>query len=184
MHHRGKTSLHASAVQHKGEVYIFSGKSHSGKSTLSNYFHNRGAQLISDDICVFDKLDEELVLHKSFAYQKLSTKYLDYFKYSPNNETLIKDRDRVGITIDENISDFTIPKKCIFINWGDRNKIKKIGNPQIIENLMKFMYLSYDDFEYEKLFELMKKLEFYEMNMVKDFNNLDQIYSLIINNTS
>ena len=44
--------LHASAIEVDGQCVAFAGPSGVGKSTLAAYFHDRGYNVMSDDICV------------------------------------------------------------------------------------------------------------------------------------
>lgn len=49
---RGLLPLHASAIDVDGQCVAFAGPSGIGKSTLAAYFHDRGYNVMSDDICV------------------------------------------------------------------------------------------------------------------------------------
>lgn len=57
-HQRGLIPLHANAVVMDGRAIAFAGPSGAGKSTLAAVFHDRGRQLLSDDVCVV-KFDSE-----------------------------------------------------------------------------------------------------------------------------
>jgi len=52
LHQRGSLPLHANAIEIDGRAYAFMGPSGSGKSTLAAAFHERGCQVIADDVCV------------------------------------------------------------------------------------------------------------------------------------
>ena len=49
---RGLLPLHANAVELGGKAVAFSGESGAGKSTLAAWFHDRGANILCDDVCV------------------------------------------------------------------------------------------------------------------------------------
>lgn len=52
LHQRGVLPLHANAVAIDGVAVAFTGPSGSGKSTLAAWFHDRGYQILADDVCV------------------------------------------------------------------------------------------------------------------------------------
>ena len=52
IHQRGLLPLHANAIELGSEAFAFSGESGAGKSTLAAWFHDRGARIIADDVCV------------------------------------------------------------------------------------------------------------------------------------
>jgi len=52
LHQRGLLALHGNSVVIDGHAYVFVGPSGSGKSTLAAWFHDRGYQLIADDVSV------------------------------------------------------------------------------------------------------------------------------------
>ncbi len=51
LHQRGVWPLHGSAVAVQGGAVLFVGAKGSGKSTLAGAFHQRGFQVLSDDVC-------------------------------------------------------------------------------------------------------------------------------------
>ena len=51
LHQRGVWPLHGSAVTARRGAVIFVGATGSGKSTLAGEFHQRGFQVLSDDVC-------------------------------------------------------------------------------------------------------------------------------------
>lgn len=52
LHWRGLLPLHANAVEIDGRAFAFMGASGAGKSTLAAWFHDRGFQIVADDVCV------------------------------------------------------------------------------------------------------------------------------------
>ena len=52
IHQRGMLPLHANAIELGSGAVAFSGESGAGKSTLAAWFHDRGARIIADDVCV------------------------------------------------------------------------------------------------------------------------------------
>ena len=52
LHQRGLLPLHANAIEIGGQAVAFMGPSGEGKSTLAAWFHDKGHQVIADDVCV------------------------------------------------------------------------------------------------------------------------------------
>jgi hypothetical protein len=52
LHQRGLMPLHANAVVLEGRAFAFCGHSGAGKSTMAAWFHDRGAPILADDVCV------------------------------------------------------------------------------------------------------------------------------------
>jgi hypothetical protein len=52
LHQRGLMPLHANAVIIDGHAFAFCGHSGAGKSTMAAWFHDRGAPILADDVCV------------------------------------------------------------------------------------------------------------------------------------
>ena len=52
IHQRGLLPLHANAIELGSGAVAFAGESGAGKSTLAAWFHDRGARIIADDVCV------------------------------------------------------------------------------------------------------------------------------------
>lgn len=56
LHQRGLLPLHANAIAVEGKTVAYMGPSGEGKSTLAAWFHDRGYQVVADDVCaiIFD----------------------------------------------------------------------------------------------------------------------------------
>jgi hypothetical protein len=52
LHQRGLLPLHANAIEMEGRAVAFCGHSGAGKSTLAAWFHDRGHDVLADDVCV------------------------------------------------------------------------------------------------------------------------------------
>jgi hypothetical protein len=52
LHQRGLMPLHANAVVIEDRAFAFCGHSGAGKSTMAAWFHDRGAPILADDVCV------------------------------------------------------------------------------------------------------------------------------------
>ncbi len=170
---KGFLILHASVVNYKGKVILFCGPSHSGKSTLSNFLSNDGGSLISDDISVLRKSDCSFSVLPSYRLQKLSDEFIKEIETS--NLTYIKslhNRKRsvyLNSNFDETENNIDI---CFFISEGDCHKIESLSNKSLIEKLLKFSYLSLSPTDYSNVLEMAKSIEFYNLNILRGFNNL------------
>lgn len=62
LHQRGLLPLHANAIDLGGRAVAFSGHSGAGKSTIAAWFHDRGHNILADDVCVigFDEAGRAL----------------------------------------------------------------------------------------------------------------------------
>lgn len=58
MHQRNHLVIHGNAVRFDDHCVIFAGKSGNGKSTLAAAFHQRGRQLLADDLAVIDLMGQ------------------------------------------------------------------------------------------------------------------------------
>ena len=57
LHQRALLPLHANAVVVDGRALAFCGRSGAGKSTLAAWFHDRGFDVLADDVCVVTGAD-------------------------------------------------------------------------------------------------------------------------------
>jgi hypothetical protein len=65
--------LHASAIQKDNQLFLFSGKSGIGKSTLAINLFSKGYEILTDDKCVlgFDDLTQEFIFQPSVQVVRL-----------------------------------------------------------------------------------------------------------------
>jgi hypothetical protein len=52
LHQRGLLPLHSNAIEMNGSAFAFMGASGAGKSTMAAWFHDRGYNVLADDVCV------------------------------------------------------------------------------------------------------------------------------------
>lgn len=94
LHQRGYLVLHANAIRVSGGVVLFAGMSGVGKSTTAAVFHQRGFDVISDDVVAVDdegrviggfpqiKLWEDTLKHLDIPRDNLNKIRLQVNKYS------------------------------------------------------------------------------------------------------
>jgi hypothetical protein len=83
-HQNGFLPLHASSVEHRGEVTAFLGDSGAGKSTLAASLRRRGHLVISDDICLLQSDGEDARVVPLAPWLKLWTQSLDHLGETPD----------------------------------------------------------------------------------------------------
>lgn len=168
--------LHASAVEYENKVLLFCGQSHSGKSTISNFFTTKGAKLITDDISAIKFVEGNCFVETSFNYQKLTKNYISNLNTKPQRIINIesKDNERVGYKSDLSKKNTHKIDYCFFIDCFDY-KIQPANNNIIINNLLKFMYVSKREDDYIKLLDFAKSIEFYNLGYRKEFSFLEKI---------
>ena len=170
---RGFSIIHASSVEYKGKVILFCGQSHSGKSTISNLISNNGGSLISDDISVLKKNGKRYQILPSHQLQKLSSEFVEKIKpFNINNKKILTSRDRLIYTNNSfNDSEKNIDI-CFFINRGDNHAINMISNKELINNLLKFSYITEDKLDYLNILDIADNIQFFKLTLKEDIENL------------
>jgi hypothetical protein len=85
-HQNGLLPLHASAVEHAGEVTAFLGDSGAGKSTLAACLQRRGHTIVSDDICLLESTATDLRVIPVAGWLKLWNQSLQFLGESPDEQ--------------------------------------------------------------------------------------------------
>lgn len=71
LHQRGLLPLHANAVEIDGRAVAFMGHSGAGKSTLAAWFHDRGFNILADDVCVIRTEAGKVLAHAGIPRLRL-----------------------------------------------------------------------------------------------------------------
>ena len=178
MSQRGYLAIHGSSVCIKDSIYIFSGPSHAGKSTLAAFFFSKKHDLFSEDISIVDTKDN--MLFPSNRYIKLSPIVAEILNMPGKFEYQPKGRDRQGYLLPK--EDF-VPRKVkniYFLKWSDNNEIKKMPNKEALKNLLKYSFISEDSEDSVKVLNILSKSNFYELFIKKDLKNLENIYKMLV----
>lgn len=175
MYQRGFNVLHASAVSFAKKTVLFAGQSHSGKSTLSNYLSDNGADFITDDISIISERNGKYWIFPSYNLQKLTENYIEQVKPKTikNRGLSLNNRERLIYKNEKSIQSKLPVDICMFLMFDDVTKISDCTNKDLIQKLMKYMYLSSDKNDYEKLLSAAKKIKFYNLHIKRGFNNLN-----------
>jgi len=118
---RGLLPLHASVVERDGVAYAFCGPSGAGKSTLITALLQRGARLISDDLCRCDPEGEHPPLvWPSLPRLKLWRQTLTTFEMSPDGLTQdLATEDKFLLPVKGELSPSPLPLRAVYLlEWG------------------------------------------------------------------
>ena len=159
---RGFSIIHASSVEYKGKVILFCGQSHSGKSTISNLISNHGGSL------------RYIIKRKGNEVSSNVSKIIEYETKIglDNNKKILTSRDRLIYTNNSfNDSEKNIDI-CFFMNRGDNHAINMISNKELINNLLKFSYITEDKSDYLNILNIADNIQFFNLTLKEDIENL------------
>lgn len=171
------TVLHGSAIEFNGKLMLFVGASHSGKSTLANFFLSKGAELYSEDICVLRNNDHFIL--PSQPYIKLSIDSYKSTHYSLERTNIEEDEERVGYTVHRGNLKSIKPDICFFLEWSSSNAIQNINNDEKIRYLYKFAYLSNSINDSAKVLRILNQIHIKKLFVKKDLDNINKVFKLV-----
>lgn len=162
--------LHAGAVEIENTPVLFVADSFGGKSTLTDFFINKGHTMISDDkVATFEK-DDKIYSVPSYPYHRPYRKVED-----------------LGIYV-ENFAKENKPINSIF------NLVKSEANSKIkiskISGIEKFKVLRHatdidlpinQKSKFERVTQIANKTDIYNITIPWDLDRLDEVYQAIIN---
>lgn len=161
--------LHVGSVEIDGQPVLFSAPSFGGKSTMIDYFIQKGHTMLSDDTLGVKKAGDEYMAIASYPYHR---------PYRKNEE--------LGYKV-ENFSTVAKPIKAVYV----LNKLDvsaKVGFREM-KGIEKFQALHHSSFI---MFEFMKEERFaffthmarsvhmYEVNYPHDMKKLPEVYDMIV----
>ena len=173
MSQRGYLVLHAATAQKNNLCVSFSGKSHSGKSTIAYGLKKFGWKIISEDITVID-IDKMSVL-PSFPYIKLSDEAKTEFFKEDLDQLPQSSNPRKGYLMKSNNSQEHEPEKICFLKWGEGLNIFELNAQDTLKNLFKFSFISGSLSDSKKLMKLANKCNFYSLEYPKQFSSIKKI---------
>lgn len=162
--------LHVGAVSYKNTSLVFMANSFGGKSTLTNYFLEKGHKLITDDKLITYKKEDDYLAVPSFPYHR---PYRE-------NETLGK--------YIENFESKELAIKTIYL----LKKVEKseeiiLSTLTGIEKIKHLRFCTEIDFSFQfqqnmaYLFEFSKKVQLIQITIPWDLQRLPEVYDTIIN---
>ena len=186
---RQKYVLHASSVVYEDKVFCFCGKSLAGKSSIAAHLLNNGGLLVSEDTCVFDEVNDELVILPSYNFIKLSDevgKYTDIISSKPIRFTK-KLTDRKGYVLES--ERFTSKPRpvdyFIYLRWAEGHpRLKQLDNESSLKNILQNEFISYSKessvINFKAASTLINKAKHYLYSREKKLRTLDEFLDIVI----
>lgn len=173
--------IHASSITKNNVTVMFCGQSHAGKSTLAYAFKKKGWEILSEDICVIEPKGINIL--NSQPSIKLSSEAIDFFgeKYFKIKKTLNSERKTSIHSETKNLR--KKPNTCFFLSWQEKATIKKISYSKVISHLLNYSFVTSEKKFSKQVLKLIKEINFYDLDIKKNFNDLDASIELITNIT-
>lgn len=164
--------LHVGSVEIAGKPVLFSAFSFGGKSTLTDYFIQKGHTMLSDDSMAIDKRGEEYYAIASYPFHR------------PYREL-----ETLGYPV-ENFSTEPKPLHAVYLLEKSEADAKvEIVELKGIEKFKAFHYSSFIDFSFMKqerfdfFTEMAKHVPVYQVKVPWDLERLDEVYEKIVLST-
>ena len=162
--------FHVGAVSHKDAPLLFMAESFGGKSTLTDFFLQKGHALITDDKLLTYKQNDLFFATPSYPYHR------------PYREM-----ETLGI-FTENFEERQLPLKTIYllkkVDASEKIILSKISGIEKIKHLKTCTELDFS-FQFQQnmnyLFELSKTIELIQITIPWDLERLPEVYDTIIN---
>ena len=161
--------LHVGAVEIEGAPVLFSANSYGGKSTMTDYFIQKGHTLYSDDTLAVKKVDESYRVYPSFPYHR------------PYREI-----ESLGVPV-KNFARKPAPVKAIFelkraapdaeIEITPATGVEKF-NILHYSHFIRFRFMKHDRFALA--LEMAKSVPVYNITVPWDLDRLDEVYEAIV----
>ena len=177
MAQRGYLVLHASTAYKENKCVTFSGKSHSGKSTIAYGLKKYGWSIISEDITVIDP--DEMTILPSYPYIKLSDEAKDRLFMQDLKELQKINKSRTGYLMNQNISVKPRAQYIFFLDWMNKIDINEIGIDDVLKNLCKYSFISGSINDSKKILKLIGNCTFHSLKRPKNFVSIKQISNLL-----
>ena len=164
--------LHVGSVEVEGKPVLFSAFSFGGKSTLTDYFIQKGHLLLSDDSLAIDRKNNSYYAVPSYPFYR-PYRELETLGYHTNNFS----------TESKPIHAVYLLDKC------DKDADIYITELKGIEKFKAFHYSSFIDFNFMKkkrftfFTEMAKAVPVYRINIPWDKAKLEAVYQAIISHT-
>lgn len=146
LHQRGNLVLHANAIKVGDGLVIFAGDSGAGKSTTAAVFHQRGYQVISDDVIA---INQHCFALGGFPQIKLWKDTLNKLGIKPDDLNKIRaEVNKYSFPIQKDYVDQPLPIRAIYILDLAHHKKKLEFEHSILKGMEKFNALK--QFTYRK----------------------------------
>jgi len=164
--------LHVGAVEIAGRAQIFMAPSFGGKSTLTDYFIQKGHTLYADDTLPVRKENSQYIAYPSFPYHR------------PYRQP-----ETLGHRV-KNFARGPAPLKALFELEGVAPDAKvEIVSPAGVERFKSFFYSSFIKFSFMKkerfdfFAQMAMEVPVYKVSVPWDLGRLDEVYEAIVRKT-
>lgn len=182
--------LHGGGIVHKGEAYLFSGKSGAGKSTTMAGLQQRGFASVGDDIANLFIKDGKVYVHPCFPRFKLWEESLEILDNKNEGEYRLRtDMDKYLVPM-SNFHSEAIPVKRIYLLQENNEGKTSFDLVKGKDKLMKLKANSYKPWmvkafgleqkHFGLLMQISPKIEFVEFNRTKDKDRLGDMFTTLI----
>lgn len=179
--------IHASSVLFDNKVFCFCGRSQSGKSSLASFLIKSGGSLISEDTCVFDYKDNNLVLLPSYNFIKISdavNKHQD-FSFKDPIHFFKKSTDRKGYILNSK-SFYSKPiavNYFVYLQWSESNSnIELLNNETSLKMLLSNEFITYTKdsalMRFKAASELIGKANHFLYSRKKELDSLEDFIKI------
>lgn len=111
---KGDMFIHGSAVEHKGNGYLFTGPSGKGKTTIAQLFHRQGDFVIHDDRLIIRKIGEKYFMHNTPVYSNEKKRFTEL-----SSIFLLEHSEKNKISKVSNVEAITsVMSNCIQHHWN------------------------------------------------------------------
>ena len=163
--------LHVGAVEIEGKPVLFSAFSFGGKSTMTDYFIQKGYTMLSDDSMAIDKRGDTYYAISSYPFHR------------PYREL-----ETLGYPV-ENFATEPKPLHAVYLlEKSDPDVIVEIIELKGIEKFKAFHYSAFINFSFMKqerfefFTEMSKHIPVYKVTVPWDLERLDEVYDAILQN--
>lgn len=187
---RKKYVIHASSVLFNNKVFCFCGKSQSGKSSLAALLIKLGGSLLSEDTCVFDYLDNRLLLLPSYNFIKISDEVNHYqnINFEDPIKFIKKSTDRKGYILDSHKfhKEPIAVDYFIYLQWSETHStIEKLVNETALKMLLTNEFISYAKenalLKFKAASVLIEEANHFLFSRKKELNTLDDFIKIFDN---
>lgn len=161
--------LHVASVEINGKPVLFSAPSFGGKSTMTDYFIQKGHTMLSDDSLAIDKREDTYYAIASYPFHRPYRK-----------------PEVLGYPV-ENFATEPKPLHAVYLlEESEANAEVEISEVKGIEKFKAFHYSTFIDFSFMKeerfefFTEMAKHIPVYKVKVPWDLDRLDEVYRAIV----
>ena len=134
LHQRGLLPLHSNAIELDGQAIGFMGASGAGKSTMAAWFHDRGYNVLADDVCVVTFGEERLpIAHPGIPRLRLWRDALESSGRKPEeHEHAFDDADKYNVRTRGDAEATPLPLGVIYLLGEPGLDIAKQGITRLL----------------------------------------------------